>query len=181
MACNQDQILSWSKTWDDYLTVPFNKAKKQDGLHDRMKICMVRCSNFVAWDLIQGVHSEATALEQAEPHEAEVTELGSEEQAQASDHADWWQNQEQWHADHATDQTWSSWHGDAADSEQHDAEHRQSHRNGFEPKVISLLVNFYRYAKDQRGKSWDKLMTSANTVYNARINISRQVDRILWK
>ena len=159
MACNQDQILSWSKTWDDYLTVPFNKARKQDGLHDRMKISMVRCSNFLAWDLIQGVHSEATGLQQAEPQEAEPQQA----EPQEAD-ADWWQNQEQWQ-----------------DSEQHDAEHRQSHRNGFEPKVISLLVNFYRYAKDQRGKSWDKLMTSANTVYNARINISRQVDRILWK
>lgn len=172
MACDQDQILSWSTTWDDFLTVPYNKAKKQDGLHDRMKMYMVRCSDFVAWDLIQSVHTEASALaEDAQPLEAVATELDAEHVQEAGG-ADWWQQQDQWHDDTANDQ--AEWSATEAD------DYRQnSQRHGFEPKVISLLVNFYRYTKDQRGKAWDKLFSSANSVYNARANVNRQVNRIL--
>ena len=52
-------------------------------------------------------------------------------------------------------------------------------RNGLEPKCIGLLVNVYRYNDTNSHRDWNRVMQSADIIFNGRDKIYRQVTSAL--
>jgi len=160
MTCPQDQILAFASNWNDHLHIPYMAAKRQDGLHDRMSIVFVPVSSVIDWAVTQPIGASKVQDAPAASSSDAAPKAKPANEAAAADAA-----HEHLHDEYPD----------------HDRHHGQSKRNGLEPKVIGMLVSFYRYMKDSHGRNWKALENSAQTLYYQRENITKTVDRILYK
>ena len=126
----------------------------------------------VDWSLVQSILFDQTLVQAAES--VTITETIEEDPQQDAEQT--WPERD----------SWESFGDEPQGADNGDWEHQVDHhrgrgdrpsRNGFEPKVIGLLVHLYRYGASYTDQFlWDRVRKAADKVYFARDNVRRQVD-----
>lgn len=178
MTCTQDAVLAWAEHWYDNLHVPYSASKGQDARHDRLGLVFTR----VLPDWSQLVEEPEAAHGVDEPNIKADAVIQDDK---PTDHGEWDRG---WDAGAVID--------DANPTDEHGEWDRSwasssnvvvtgSHsRNGLEPKCISLVASYFRWksaAWAQNHKLWQKFEQNVMTLYYSRPNITKQVDKTVWK
>ena len=130
----------------------------------------------VDWSLVQSILFDDTLAKAAESAVMASIEIVEDEPQQEAEET--WPERDSWQP--AGGEPQEADNGDwehEVDHHRGRGDHRGHSRNGFEPKVIGLLVHLYRYGASYTDQFlWDRVRKAADKVYFSRENIRRQVD-----
>jgi hypothetical protein len=125
----------------------------------------------VDWTLVQSILFDDTLTKAAESAVLTSIETIEEEPQQEAEQN--WPDRDSWGP--ADDEPQEA--DNAVDHPRGKGDHKGNSRNGFEPKVIGLLVHLYRFGASYNDHFlWDRVRRAADKVYFARGNVKRQVD-----
>lgn len=142
-----------------------------------MHIAFVPASTIIDWSAVQSLGADKSMPAASDTAQACEPQQEAAAACEPQEAADAWEPYEAAAA-------WEPYEAAAAPAAYGDETHHGTHgrqRNGLEPKVIGALVAYYRFRHDSSNRNWRHLDHAAGVLYHQRENITKTVDRILYK